>query len=149
MYISSYTQYGNKPCAKCTRDHLRIHFHQLQLMPTSRSRNVLVVSPRNGGSRVCILLNMSCYIAGRRYPSSISFTSRLNYTCGVLRSFDCSLYFRIHISIRISTSISTNIGISKFLVLAVVLVFKLVFVILPRYIVWSYYTFWEEAIDLI
>ena len=53
--ISSYKQYGNKSYAKYTRDHIHIHLHRLQLMPTSRSRNVLVVSPRNAVSRVCIL----------------------------------------------------------------------------------------------
>ena len=84
----SYTKYGNKPYAKCTRDHMHIHTHQMQLMPTSRSRNVLVVSPRHVVSRVCILLYMSSYIAGRRYPNNLSFKSRLNYTCGVLRSFN-------------------------------------------------------------
>ena len=30
---------------------------------------------------------MSSYIAGRRYPNSISLKFGLNYTCGVLRSF--------------------------------------------------------------
>ena len=84
----SYTQYGNKPCAKCTCDHMHIHTHQMQLMPTSRSRNVLVVSPRHVVSRVCILLHISLYIAGRRYPNNISFKSRVNYTCGVLRSYN-------------------------------------------------------------
>ena len=78
----SYTQYGNKPYAKCTRDHMHIHTHQMQLMPTSRSPNVLVVSPRQLVSRVCILSNLSSYIAGRRYPNNISLQSRLNYTCG-------------------------------------------------------------------
>ena len=84
----SYTQYGNKPYAKCTRDHMHKHAHQMQLMPTSRSRNVLVVSPRHVASRVCILLNISSFIAGRRYPNNLSLKSRLNYTCGVLRSFN-------------------------------------------------------------
>ena len=85
----SYIQYGNKPFAKCTCDHMHIHTHQMQLMPTSRSRNVLVVSPWHVVSRVCILLNVSSYIAGRFYPNNISFKSRLNYACGVLRSFNC------------------------------------------------------------
>ena len=86
----SCTQYGNKPYAKCkcTHDHMHIHTHQMQVMPTSRSRTVLVVSPRHVVSRVCILLNTSSYIAGRRYPNNISRKSRLNYTCGVLRSFN-------------------------------------------------------------
>ena len=86
----SYTQYGNKPHAKCTHYHMHMHTHQTQLMLTSRSRNVLVVSPRRVVSRVCVLLNISSYIAGRRYPDNISFKSRLNYTCGVLRSFNFS-----------------------------------------------------------
>ena len=64
------------------------HTHQMQLMPTSRTRNVLVVSPRHVVSRVCILLNISSYIAGRRYPNNISFKSTLNYTCEVLRPFN-------------------------------------------------------------
>ena len=69
---SSYTQYGNKPYAKYTRDHIHIHIYQLQLMPTWGSRSVLIVSPRNAVSSVCILLYMSSYIAGRRCPNSIS-----------------------------------------------------------------------------
>ena len=88
----SYTQYGNKPNAKCTRDHTHIHTHQTQLTPTSRSRNVLVVSPRHVVSRVCILLNISSYIAGRRYHNNISFKSRLNYICGVFRFFNWGCY---------------------------------------------------------
>ena len=84
----SYTQYGNKPYAKCTHDHLHMHTYQMQLMPTALSRNVLVVSPRHVVSRVCILLNISSNIAGRRYPNNIALKSRLNYTCGVLRSFN-------------------------------------------------------------
>ena len=87
-HTHSYTQCGNKPYAKCTRDHMHIHTHQMQLMPTSRSRNVLVVSPRHVVSRVCFLLYMSSYIAGRRSPNLLSFKSRLNYTCGVLRSIN-------------------------------------------------------------
>ena len=85
-YTHSYTQYGNKTSAKCTRDHLHIHIHQLQLMQISRSRNVLVVSPRNVISSVCILLYVSSCIAGRRHPNSISLKFGLNYTCGVLPS---------------------------------------------------------------
>ena len=87
----SYTQCGHKPYATCARDHMHIHTHQVQLMPTSRSRSVLVVSPRHVVSRVCILLNISSYIAGRRYPNSISLKFGLNHTCGVLRSFIISL----------------------------------------------------------
>ena len=90
--IFSNTQYGNKAYAKCTRDHIHIHIHihihQLQLMPTSRSRDVLVVSPRSAVSRVCILLYMSSYVAGRWYPNIISPRLGLNETCGVLRSFN-------------------------------------------------------------
>ena len=74
----SYTQYGSKPYAKYLRDHMHIYIYQMQLMPTSRSRNVLVVSPRHVVSRICILLNVSSYIAGRRYPNHISFKSRSN-----------------------------------------------------------------------
>ena len=85
----SHTQYGNEPYAKCTCDYMHIHTRQMQLMPTSRSRNVLVVSPQHVVSRVCIFLNISSYIAGRRYPNNISFKSGLNYTSGVLRSFNC------------------------------------------------------------
>ena len=50
----SHTQYGNKPYAICICDRMHIHTHQMQLMPTSRSRNVLVVSPQHVVSRVCI-----------------------------------------------------------------------------------------------
>ena len=63
------------------------------MMPPSRSRNVLVVSPRNAVSRACILLYISSYIAGRRYPNSISLKFGLNYTCGVLRSFNYYYYY--------------------------------------------------------
>ena len=89
----SYTPYGSKPYAKCTRFHMHIHTHQMQLMPTSRFRNVLVVSPRHVVSRVCILLDISSYIAGRRYPNNISFKSRLNYTCGFSGPLTCKSMF--------------------------------------------------------
>ena len=67
--------------------------YQLQLMPASRSRKVLVVSPRNAISRVCILLYASSCIARRRYLNSLTLKLGLNYTCRVLRSFNCLISF--------------------------------------------------------
>ena len=95
-------------CSQNARRHPHTHtITHTQLMPTLRSRNVLVVSPRNAVSRVCIFLYMSSYIAGRRYPSSISFKFRLNYTCGVLQSFNhCCHYLCYFFIVTMLTSVT-------------------------------------------
>ena len=97
--------YSNKPYAKRTRDHTHTHIqlYQLQLTPTSRPRNVLVVSPLSAISRVCVLLHLSACLVGRRYPNTLSLQFGLNYTCGVLRPLYFCFWSRVE-EIRVSGS---------------------------------------------
>ena len=75
-----------------TRTHTVIHMH------------VRIASLSDVVSTACHSFKYFLFIAGRRYRNNISFKSRLNYTCGVLRSVNldkglqCKTFFTIAIS---------------------------------------------------
>ena len=84
----SYIQYGNKPYAMYTRSYAYTY------TPDAVDANFALAQCARRFAAACGLkslhsfIHVFLYIAGRRYPNNLSFKSRLNYTCGVLRSFN-------------------------------------------------------------
>ena len=84
MYTQSPTHSHTHPYIYThTHTHIKTHANIQSYACTCASHRC-----RMSSRRFAILLNISSFIAGRCYRNNISFKSGLNYTCGVLRSFN-------------------------------------------------------------